>query len=86
MARRNIDTILEVLKDLEDKQKIADELDSLILLIQDSTDVNGNIEISITRTGDKLTLVANDLVQIVTGKKTKAETDRDAVVSKITIK
>lgn len=86
MAKRNIETILEVLKNLETKQKVADELSALITKIQESTDPDGNIEISLTRTNDKILLVANDLIQIVSGKKTKAEKDRDDVVAKITIK
>lgn len=86
MAKTNIKTILEVLKDLEGKQKIADELSALITKIQESTNPDGNVEISLTRTNDKITLVASDLIQIVSGKKAKAEADRDIVVAKITIK
>jgi len=86
MNKTTIETIMAVLKDLEEKQKMADEMSSLVARIQESTDLDGNVEISITRTNDKMLLVANDLIQLVSGKKAKAEADRDIVVAKITIK
>lgn len=77
--------ILNTFTEIREKQKVSEELADLIKQIEDSTNPNGDVEISITRVNKVIKFPASSLISTLTGKKTQVETDRDVIVDKITI-
>lgn len=85
MAKADIDKIIETVNQLTEKQKLSDELTSLISSLTESTDSEGNVEIDITRIKKVIKFPASVLISTITDKKTLVETERDAIADKITI-
>lgn len=81
----NYKEIETLFSDIQARAKRSEELQILIDNINEST-TDGLVEIKPTRKGESFTVQSQELLNIVIGKKTKEDTDLDALIKKVTIK
>lgn len=77
--------IIDTAELIKSKQLLSDELTNLLTDITDSTDVNGDIELVITRTKKVFTIDATSIINKLTNKRNNIDNSVDALVAKITI-
>ncbi len=77
--------IIDTAELIKSKQLLSDELTNLLTDITDSTDVNGDIELVITRTKKVFTIDATSIINKLTTKRNNIDNSVDALVAKITL-
>jgi hypothetical protein len=77
--------IIDTAELIKSKQLLSDELTALLADIADSTGVNGDIELMITRTKKVFTIDATSIENKLTTKRNNIDSAVDALVAKITI-
>ena len=85
MAKATYIDLIDTANEVKQKQTLSDELASLIQKIEESTDVNGGVEISIKRVNQPVIITASILVSTLTSKKTSTDTEIASILNKVTI-
>lgn len=83
--KNEYEKIMKVMNELAEKQKLSDELDSLVKEITESTDPEGNIELQLTRTKKIISYPTQVFINQITNKKGIVDTQVATLISKIKI-
>lgn len=78
--------IKETMEALQAEKLAFDTLASLVTILNEATDANGDIKIIIERNKQEITLPATLLIDFVTDKKTQREAEVNKIIAKVDIK
>lgn len=83
--KENYNKIINTLKTLEEKNSLLKNLELLISKIHDATEVDGSINLKITRDDTIFNIQADDLLKKIENKKKNIEEQVELLLSNITI-